>query len=105
LHIRPLGFCLSLFERLPMPICLEPPFQHELRLLLLGRNDTDSVFIKPLRDLLVLDISDKTPLVILLCKIANGVQVRAHCILPDATLTVGTKFPSDRELRSGAWAG
>ena len=39
------------------------------------------------------DIGNKAPLIIAFRKIADRIYVRAHCILPDAGVTVGTRFP------------
>src|SRR6476660_8480037 len=44
---------------LPTLIGLQPPVQHPLRLAFLGRNETDSVFGKPLGSLLGFDIGDE----------------------------------------------
>src|ERR1700739_4036724 len=75
-----------------MTISLEPPLQHELRFLLLGRNQTNNVFIQPLRNSFLFDGCDKAPLIIAFRKIADAINVRAHCILPGTRLTC-TSFP------------
>src|SRR5215510_4631950 len=91
--VGPLWFRLRFFERLPVAIRLQSPIQHELGLALLCRNDADDLFVEALRNPLIFDVGDKAPLVIALGKIANGIYVCVHCVLPGTTLTIGTRFP------------
>src|SRR3546814_17638680 len=41
----------------PQPIGLEPPFQHPFRLIFLGRNETDSIFVQAFGRKLLLDVA------------------------------------------------
>ena len=55
LDVGPLRFGLRLLQRHPVAIGLEPPLEHELRLILLGRDQANDVFVQPLGDPLFLD--------------------------------------------------
>src|SRR5229473_2630615 len=93
LDIGPLGFGLLLLQRHPVAISPEPPLEHELRLIFLGRDHTNNVLVQSLWDSLFLDRSDEAPLVLPVGKILDGVHVGAHCILPEIKPIVGTRFP------------
>src|SRR3546814_1794904 len=41
----------------PQPIGLEPPFQHPFRLIFLGRNETDSIFVQAFGRKILLDVA------------------------------------------------
>src|SRR6185437_3413122 len=83
MDVRPLGLGLRLLQRRPVPICLEPPLQHELRLIFLGRDHADDVLVQPFGDFLLLDLSDKAPLVLAVSQVLNSIDISAHCILPE----------------------
>src|SRR5229473_2215793 len=61
--IGPLWFGLSLLKRRPVLIRLQPPLEHELRFILLGRDQANNVLVESLWDSLFLDRSDEAPLV------------------------------------------
>ena len=50
----------------PSSESLQPPVQHELRLVLLRRNQANDVFVQPFGDSFVFNIGDESPLVFLL---------------------------------------
>ena len=93
LDVGPLWLGLRLLKRRPVVIRLQPPLQHELRFILLGRDHTNDVFVQPLGDPFFLHFGDEAPLVLPFGKILDGVHVGAHCILPDTKLIVGTRLP------------
>src|ERR1044071_1446961 len=93
LHIRPGRLGMRLFQRRPVTVRFQPPLQHELRLVLLGRDDTHDLFIQPLGDSLRFNVGDEAPLVVALGQVTNGIYARAHCILPDIVLVVVTLLP------------
>src|SRR5215470_18581347 len=76
-----------------MPIGFQPPLQHELRFILLARDQPNNIFVQSLRDSLGFNIRHKAPLVVTLGEVTNGIYAGAHCILPDAVLVVVTTFP------------
>ncbi len=77
-NVRPGRLGLLGFERRPVAERLQPPVQHELRLILLSRNQANSVFRQTLRDPLFFDVGDESPLVFLLRQITDCVCVRTH---------------------------
>src|SRR5216683_3184091 len=93
LDIGPLWFGLRLLQRRPVVIRLQPPLEHELRFILLGRDQANNVLVESLWDSLFLDRSDEAPLVFPLRQVSDRVKVRAHCILPDTKPIAGTRFP------------
>src|SRR6266852_5196595 len=93
LHSGPLGFGLRLLQRCPVVIRLQPPLEHELRLILLGRDQANNLLVEPLWDSLFLDRSDEAPLVFPLRQVSDHVKACAHCILPETKPIVGTRFP------------
>src|SRR3989441_3378285 len=93
LDVSPLRLSLRLLQRLPVPVSLKPPLKHELRFVLLGRDQANDVFIQALGDPFFLNISDEAPLVFSLGQISNRVDVGTHCVLPEIKLILGTSLP------------
>src|SRR6478672_3010708 len=88
LHVGPRRFSLFLLQRGPVPIGLQPPFHHELRLALLQGNSADNVFIQSGRKPVFVDGGDKSPFVFLLCEVVNLIDCATH-LTPSATLAAG----------------
>ena len=61
--VGPLGLGLLLLQLGPVAVRLQPPLQHELRLVLLGRNQADDVFVQALRGRVFVNLGDEAPLV------------------------------------------
>ena len=59
MHVRPGGRR----HGEPVPVALQAPFQHELGLVLLGRDHADDILVQPARQRVRLDVGDETVLV------------------------------------------
>src|SRR6185437_10900054 len=91
-NVRPVGLGLRLLQRCPVTIGLQPPLQHELGLVLLGRDHADDVLVQPLGDFFLFDIGDEAPLVLAVRQVLNCIYISAHCILPEIG-PILTSFP------------
>ena len=67
--VRPLRLAFLLLKRRPVAKGLQPPLQHELGLVLLGRDQANDVFVQTLGDALFFNVGDEAPLVFALRQI------------------------------------
>src|SRR6185437_1581743 len=80
----PLRLGLRALQRRPVPIGLQPPLQHELRLILLRRNQPDRLLAQSPWDIVRLYRSDKPPLIFAAREVLNRIHC-GHCTLPDVS--------------------
>ena len=80
---------VRLFHLLPAPEGLQPPVQQPVRLLLLGRDEADGVFVEARGRLIGLDIGDEAVFVAFVCRgLDNFESVEACCHCKTAPFAV-----------------
>ncbi len=95
MHMRP----RRLLHRQPMAIRLEPPLQHELRLILLRRDQADDVLIQARRRRVGLHVGEEAVLVFLLDQSFNCLRRCAHLDSINSLALLNSPRPSHAALR------